>query len=87
MNMNFQRPHGFELKHSALPVSKSSADEPRTGNRWTKYVGFSLLLAGALFLAANAGTSILLVIGGAIVALVALAAFVCICAQNETPYW
>ena len=86
MNMNFHRSHGFDLKQTTLRTMETSVDKPKTKSSW-KYAAFSLIVAGVVFLAANAPIRALLLIGGAIVVLAGLATFVCIRAQNETPYW
>ena len=87
MNMNFQRPHGFELRQAQLRTMESSSDESTTKKHWTKYAAFTLVTIGAFLFVANSSARTLLIIGGVIVALVGLATFVCIRAQNETPYW
>ena len=87
MNMNFQRPHGLELEHAAIRTMESSADKSTTKKSWQKFALWTLIALGASYLAANASGRSLLIVGGVIVALAGLATFVCIRAQNETPYW
>lgn len=87
MNVNFQRPHGLELEHAAFPTMESSTDKSTTKKSWPKYAVWSLIAVGAVCIFASAGARALLIFGGVILALAVLATFVCIRAQNETPYW
>ena len=86
MNMNFQRHRCLELQHASSRTMEPSADKPTTRKSWLKYTAWSLVALGASYFIVNASTPHRIV-GGAIMALAGLATFVCLRAQNETPYW
>jgi hypothetical protein len=87
MNMNFHRPHGLELEHASLRTIEPSADKSTIKKSWPKYALWALIALSASYLVANASGRSLLIVSGVLVALAVLATFVCIRAQNETPYW
>ena len=87
MNMNFQRPPGLELKSVDFQTTETALNKPGTKKNWSKYAFWSFMVLGAVYVLTNSSARTLLILGGVVVALVALATFVCIRAQNETPYW
>jgi hypothetical protein len=88
MNMNFQRLHGPELHTpaDAMDYRRDSISKSSTQKGRAKYIVWPLFAAGVAYLAVNASAAFLLTIAGMFVALLGIAAWVCIWAQNETPW-
>lgn len=83
--MNFQKPHGLDLRHledAAIPVRQK-----RAGNaRRFRFKTFLWLASGTVavyFMLAFASMALLLIGVGILVALLGLAAAVCVDAQNN----
>jgi hypothetical protein len=89
MNMNFQKPQGFELGHPPRTprrvAQKLTLNDFTDRSRPNYFIWLTLLLGGG-YLLANASLSILLAIGGAVVVLLGIATAICIYAQNNSPW-
>jgi hypothetical protein len=89
MNMGFQQPHGIELPAALRDRSGLSMPPLCTARKsgWLRalhYLGWFSLIAGLVYMAANAGTVVLLTIAGAFIGLLALATGACIYVMNNT---
>jgi hypothetical protein len=86
MNMNFQRPGATELRYSGPHLLEACPDTPATHKSvWRKYLVPALIFLGIAYFAIHASGLALLIAGGVAVALVGVAAYVCVTVQNETP--
>jgi hypothetical protein len=87
MDLSFKELHGTEvhLSHIRQPELINS-NYAKNGRRIIKRLGWLLILSALAYVLSILSVTTLLIVGGAVVTLIALATAVCIYAQNNTPF-
>jgi hypothetical protein len=87
MDLSFKKLHGtkLDLGHLRQPELINS-NYTENGRRIIKRLGWLLVLSAVAYLLSTLSVTTLLILGGVVAALIALATAVCIYAQNNTPF-
>jgi small-conductance mechanosensitive channel len=87
MDLSFKELHGTEVDLGHLRQSKLiNAEYIDSRRRIVKRIGWLLALSAVAYLLSTLSVTTLLILGGMVTALIALATGVCIYAQNNTPF-
>jgi hypothetical protein len=89
--MNFEARPGLEPRHAddhpdRSPPKLARTIEPDTRPARVKYLLWLIVAAGVMYGLAIVSLTLLLIVVGLLVGLTALAAWVCIYAQNQSPF-